>query len=178
METQARHVPNGYHTATPFLIVRDAVVALDFYKKAFGAKERMRHHDKNGQMRHCEIEIGDSAFMIGGQHRAIYSRGGPLPSVCIYLYVDDADSWVQRALASGAKEFSSVRDQYDGDRRGGVQDPFGIVWWIATRIEDVSPEEMDRRFATAYSSRCGRGAGKVGQTLIQFKPMSSILPRN
>ena|SRR2546425_2367924 len=121
----------GYHTATPFLIVRDAAVALDFYKQAFGARERMRHHDENGRMRHCEIEIGGSAIMIGGQPRAGNPRAGPLPSVSIYLYVDNADSWVRRALTSGAKEVSRVKDQYDGDRRGGVVDPFGIVWWIA-----------------------------------------------
>src|SRR5688572_11870704 len=152
METQTRSVPKGYHNATPFLIVQDAAVALDFYKQAFGARERMRHHDEKGRMRHCEIEIGDSVFMIGGQPRAGNPRGGPLPSVCIYLYVDDTDSWVRRALDSGAKEVSSVKDQYDGDRRGGVMDPIGIVWWIATRIEDVSPEEMDRRFAAGLAS--------------------------
>ena len=87
--------------------------------------------------------------MIGGQPWARIARGGANPSVCIYLHVDDADSWVKRAVSCGAKELSSVKDQYDGDRRAGVVDPFGIVWWIATRIEDVSPEEMDQRSAVA-----------------------------
>jgi PhnB protein len=151
--TDRRPVPEGYHTATPFLIVRDAAGALDFYKKAFGAKERMRHHDEAGRLRHCEIEIGDSAFMIGGRPRAGVPKGGEFPSVCLYLYVDDADSWVDQALRSRAKQVSSVKDQYDGDRRGGVMDPFGIVWWIATRIEDVSPGEMDRRLAGRLANR-------------------------
>lgn len=147
MEIQARPEPRGYSTATPFLIVHDAAVALDFYERAFGAKERMRHHDENGRMRHCEIEIGHSAFMIGAIPIPGPRRAGPLPPACIYLYVDDADSWMRRALAHGANEVASVKDQYDGARRGGLIDSFGVVWWIATRFEDVSRGEMDRRFA-------------------------------
>jgi PhnB protein len=134
------HRPNDFHTATPYLMVRDAERALEYYRHAFDARELTRLTDPNGTLRNVEILIGDSPIMIGG-HPELYI-GEPatlanLPPVSVYLYVEDSDSWFNRAVSAGGIEIYPPTDQPYGNREGGVRDPFGIVWWIATRLVKV-----------------------------------------
>ncbi len=153
MTSRAKPIPEGFHTATPYLIIKDAASAIEFYKKAFGATELMRMADPNGKVRHAEIKIGDSPFMITDESPEFpewlspQSRGGT--PVDIYLYVENVDAVFSQAIAAGAKELLPVKDQFYGDRSGGVTDPFGHVWYIATHKEDVSPEEIRKRAAAA-----------------------------
>jgi PhnB protein len=146
-----KRIPDGYHTATPYLICGGAAKALDFYKKAFGAKERMRH-EMGGRVGHAEIEIGDSVIMLADEFPEMGAKGphtiGGSP-VGICLYVENADAVFQRAIAAGAKEERPLKDQFYGDRSGSLIDPFGHKWTIATHIEDVTPEEMQKRMAAA-----------------------------
>jgi PhnB protein len=146
-------IPEGYHSVTPYLIVRGAAQALEFYKKAFGARELFRFPMPDGQIGHAEIRIGDSHIMLADEpqdtvhqqvgHKAPKSLGGT--SVGIMLYVEDVDAVAKQAVAAGAKEVRAVVDQFYGDRSGTFQDPFGHIWTIGTHKEDVSPEEMQRR---------------------------------
>ena len=144
-------IPDGYHSVTPYLIVDDAKGAIDFYKRAFGATElfRLPMGDKIG---HAEIKIGDSHVMLADEFperdiRGPKGRGGTASSLMIY--VDDVDATFQRALDAGARTDGdmAVKDQFYGDRSGSLVDPFGHKWTIATHIEDVAPEEMQRRMA-------------------------------
>ena len=141
-------VPDGYHTVTPYLIVKDAARALDFYQKAFGARELMRFPGPGGKIGHAEIKIGDSPIMLADEHPDMgavspQSLGGT--PVGIALYVEDVDALTNRAVAAGATVVRPVADQFYGDRSATVLDPFGHKWTIATHKEDVSPEEMQRR---------------------------------
>ena len=151
MTSKVKYIPEGYHTATPYLIAKDAAGAIEFYKKAFGATVFECIADESGAIRHGEFKIGDSPFMITDENPdypawlSPLSRGGS--PVHIYLYVEDVDAVFKRAIAAGAKELLPVQDQFYGDRSGGVTDPFGHIWYIATRIENVSPEEIQRRAA-------------------------------
>jgi PhnB protein len=143
-----KYIPDGYHTATPYLIIKGAAKALDFYKKAFGATELMRMQDSNGKVGHAEIRIGNSPIMLADEYpdmgyKSPQSLGGS--PVSIMLYVENADKTVERAVAEGAKITKAVQDQFYGDRNGTIHDPFGHVWTISTHVEDVSPEEMQRR---------------------------------
>ena len=143
-----RPIPEGHHTATPYLIVKGAAEALEFYKKAFGAREMMRFAAPDGHIGHAEIRIGDSVIMLADEHpdmgyRSPRSLGGS--PVSILLYVEDVDHWFERAIAAGGKVTRPVADQFYGDRTGTLIDPFGHVWSISTHVEDVSPEEMQRR---------------------------------
>ncbi len=152
MTSRVKPTPEGYHTATPYLIVRDAARAIEFYKKAFGAKELMRMADPSGKIGHAEIKIGDSPIMLADEvpgmgYRSPESLGGS--PVSILLYVEDVDAVFNQAVAAGAKVQRPVADQFYGDRTGGVTDPFGHVWYVATHMEDVSPEEMRKRAAAA-----------------------------
>ena len=153
MTTKVNYIPKGFHTATPYLIAKDAAAAIEFYKKAFGASEFERITDETGAVRHGEFQIGDSRFMITDEHPdyaawlSPLSRGGS--PVHIYLYVEDVDAAFKQAISCGATELMPVKDQFYGDRSGGVTDPFGHVWYIATHIEEVSEEEIKRRAAEA-----------------------------
>jgi PhnB protein len=143
-------VPDGYHTVTPYLALRDAARAIEFYKQAFGAKEQLRIPGPGGKIGHAEIVIGDSHIMLADEHPerghlGPQSRGGS--TVSIMLYLENVDAVVERAVAAGAKLLMPVADQFYGDRMGGLEDPFGQVWYVATHTEDVSPEEMQRRAA-------------------------------
>ena len=157
MSGEVKRVPEGHHTVTPYLMIKGAARAIDYYKRAFGAEEMMRMADPDGRVRHAEIRIGDSRLMISDefpeefpQFRSAESMGGS--PMNIYLYVEDVDALCRRAIAAGGQEIEPVADQFYGDRRGGVRDAFGYVWWIATHKEDVSLEEIRRRAAAA-----GRG---------------------
>jgi PhnB protein len=151
MASKVNPVPEGFHTATPYMIIKGAAEAIEFYKKAFGATELTRHADPSGKVRHAEIKIGDSPFMIADEFaefpewRGPQARGGT--PVHIYLYVDDADRLFRQAIAAGAKELLPIQDQWYGDRSGGITDPFGHVWYVATHTEDLSPEELEKRAA-------------------------------
>lgn len=143
-------IPEGYHSVTPYLIIKGAAQALDFYKKAFGAIElfRMEH---NGQIGHAEIKIGDSPIMLGDEQPEMKylsptSLGGT--PVSIMIYVDDCDTIYKQAIDAGAVELKGLQDQFYGDRSGTLADPFGHIWTVATHKEDVSPEEMERRLAS------------------------------
>jgi PhnB protein len=144
-------VPPGYHTVTPYLIVRNAAQAIEFYKKAFGAVELMRFPGPNGAVMHAEVKIGDSPVMLadempGEGYVGPQSLGGA--AVSMMLYVEDVDARFAQAVAAGATVKRPVADQFYGDRLGTLVDPFGHVWSLSTHKEDVSMEEMQRRLAT------------------------------
>ncbi len=149
--------PDGYHSVTPYLIVKDASGAIEYYKKAFGAKELFRISGPDGKLGHAELKIGDSIVMLADEAPQMGALApgtiGGSP-VQLMLYVDDVDEVVPRAVAAGAKIVRPVADQFYGDRSGGIEDPFGHHWYVATHKEDVSPEEMKRR-AEALSSKKG-----------------------
>jgi PhnB protein len=152
MSNKPKAIPDGYHNVTPYLIVNDAAAAIEFYKKAFGATELMRMPKPNGKIGHAEIRIGDSPIMLADEAAEMGARSprtfGGSP-VSIFLYVDDVDTTFARAVDGGAKVQRPLADQFYGDRTGGVEDPFGHVWYIATHVEDVPPEEMKKRAAAA-----------------------------
>ena len=151
-------IPDGYHTVTPYLIVKGAARALDFYKKAFGATELFRMPGPGGKIMHAEIKIGDSPIMLADEFPEMDARGpqslGGTP-VGLCLYVEDVDARFAKAVAAGGKVLRPVVDQFYGDRSGTVADPFGHKWTIATHKEDVSPEEMKRRMAAMAPGGCG-----------------------
>jgi len=140
MPSHIKSVPEGYHTITPHLIVQGAPKLLDFLKQAFDAKEKYSLTGPDGAIMHAEVRIGDSMVMIGeamGEWKAMPAS--------IALYTDNADAVYKRALEAGATSIREPADQFYGDRSGGVKDPAGNHWWIATHIEDVSPDELKKR---------------------------------
>jgi PhnB protein len=150
-----RPVPEGYSTVTPFLIVTGAADAIEFYKRAFEAKVLMRFDGPDGHVAHAEIQIGNSRVMLADEYpqmgfRSPKSIGGA--GVGIMLYVDNVDTVFKRALEAGAKTHQEVKDQFYGDRSGTLIDPFGHMWTIATHVEDVSEEDLQRRMESAMSS--------------------------
>ncbi len=152
---KVKPVPDGYHTLTPYLIVRGADKAIEFYKKAFGATERFRMPGPDGKIMHAEMEIGDSAFMLGEESLEMGSKspqtvGGSC--VGIHIYTEDVDAAFARAVKAGAKSVGPVMDMFWGDRFGKLQDPFGHTWTIATHTKDVSPEEMAQAAQTAFAA--------------------------
>ncbi|HYY57143.1 MAG TPA: VOC family protein [Pyrinomonadaceae bacterium] len=153
MSSKAKAIPEGYHAVTPYLCVSDAAGAIEFYKKVFGAAELMRLADASGKIGHAEIKIGDTPVMLSDEFpemgfRSPQSFGGS--PVTMHLYVEDVDTIVMRAVATGAKILEPVKDQFYGDRSGKLADPFGHVWNVATHKEDVSPEEIKKRVAALY----------------------------
>jgi PhnB protein len=147
---KVKPIPDGYHSATPYLVVDGTAKALDFYKDAFGATERMRMPAPGGRVGHAEISIGDSVIMLADEHPEIGARGprayGGTP-VSLHLYVPDVDATVQKAVTAGATLVSPVADKFYGDRMGTIDDPFGHRWHVSTHKEDVPPAEMARRAA-------------------------------
>lgn len=143
-------VPEGQHTISPHLTVKNAAQAIDFYRKAFGAKELHRSLGPGGMIMHAALQVGDSMFFLndempnmGDETKSPLSYGGT--GVTINFYGPDADKIYKQALAAGAKETLPIADQFWGDRYGIVTDPYGHKWAIATRKEDLTPDEMDRR---------------------------------
>jgi PhnB protein len=151
--SNVKPIPAGYRTVTPYLVVRDAARAIEFYKKAFGATELVRMPDPSGKIMHAEIRIGDSMIMLGDENPA---RGAQSPQslggspVSIFLYIEDVDALAKQAIAAGATVIMPIQDMFWGDRYGTLTDPFGHSWGIATHKEDVTPEEMHKRTKAAF----------------------------
>lgn len=146
-------IPEEYRGATPYLSVKDAAGAIEFYKKAFGAREVMRMPQPDGKIGHAEVRIGDAPIMLADEFpemnfRSPQSLGGT--PVNIVVYVNDVDALVSQAVGAGAKLSKPVADQFYGDRVGVLEDPFGHSWSFATHIEDVTPEEMNKRAAAQH----------------------------
>jgi len=156
---RVKAIPSGYHTLTPGFCVRDAAGAIDFYTRALGARERMRLMKPDGTtLAHAELMIGDSVFMLGEEDAAMGAQSaqtiGGSP-VNFYVYVPNVDTAVQRALTAGAKAVMPVTDMFWGDRIGGVEDPYGQKWTLATHKEDVAPREMQKRSHAFYAQAAG-----------------------
>jgi PhnB protein len=155
MSSTVKPIPDGYQSLTPYLIVDGAASAIEFYQKVFGAIELMRLAGPDGKIGHAELIINDSRIMLADEAPQMGARGphsvGGSP-VSMMLYVDDVDAIAKRAIAAGAKLTRPIADQFYGDRSGGLEDPFGHQWHIATHKEDVSPEELQRRSAALFST--------------------------
>jgi PhnB protein len=156
---RVQFIPKGYQTLTPGFCVRGAAEAIDFYKRAFGATERMRLTKPDGTtLAHAELKVGNSLFMLGEEDPAM---GGPSAQtlggtpVNFYLYVKNVDAAVARALAAGAKPVMPITDMFWGDRIGGVEDPYGQKWTLATHTEDVAQREMGKRAQAFYAQMGG-----------------------
>ena len=148
MAGKVNPIPDNYHRVTPYLIIDGAADAIAFYKAAFGATELMRMPAPEGRIGHAEVKIGDSIVMLADEtlgmgYKSPRTLGGS--PISLLLYVEDVDRAVDRAVAAGAKLTRPVADQFYGDRTGGIEDPFGHQWYVATHVEDVSPEEMRKR---------------------------------
>ena len=149
-------IPEGYHTATPYVIVKGAADAIEFYKKALGAVELFRMTGPNGRIGHAEIKIGDSPIMLADEFpemgaRSAKSLGGS--PMFLMLYVENVDALFAQAIAAGGKEYRAVQNQFYGDRSGTFEDPFGLLWTISTHVEDVPPNEMKRRSEEAMKEK-------------------------
>jgi PhnB protein len=149
-------IPDGYPRVSPYLCVNGGTAALDFYKSVFGATERMRMPAPDGRIGHAELQFGDSVIMLADEYPEMGIRSpravGGTP-VTISVYVEDVDAVFNRAVAAGAKSLRAVETQFYGDRSGQFEDPFGHRWSVATHVEDVAPDEMERRAANAMSGQ-------------------------
>ena len=153
MASTVKPIPDQYRGATPYLCIKGAAKALEFYKKAFGASEVMRLAQPDGRIGHAEIKIGDALIMLADEFpemgfKSPQTLGGS--PVTIHFYVQNVDAVFKQALAAGGESRRPVADQFYGDRSGQLVDPFGHVWSIATHKEDVSPEEMQKRAAALF----------------------------
>jgi PhnB protein len=150
MTKKVSPIPEGYNSITPYLVIRGAAQAIDYYKEVFGATELFRMDQPDGKVGHAELKIGESRIMLAdenpdmGEGHASAATIGASP-VSLYLYIPDVDRVVERAVAAGAKILKPVQDQFYGDRSGFIQDPFGHLWGVATHVEDVAPQEMEER---------------------------------
>jgi PhnB protein len=148
-----KSIPESFHSVTPYLSIKGATEALEFYKQAFNAKEMFRLPAPNGDIGHADILIGDSHVMLSDQ-----CAESPIPSpqslggssVGLYVYVEDVDLLFEQAINAGAKEVKPVEDQFYGDRTGTLKDPFGHIWFLATHKEDLTPEEIKKRAETLF----------------------------
>jgi len=147
---KVNYIPKGYNSISPYLVVKGAAKAIEYYKKVFGATEVVRMDQPNGKVGHAELQIGDSRIMLAeenpsmGQGHVSASGIGASP-VSLYLYIPDVDRVIERAVDEGAKVLKPVQDQFYGDRTGFIQDPFGHLWGVATHIEDVAPKDLAER---------------------------------
>jgi PhnB protein len=162
MAGKVNAIPKGYHSVTPYIVVNDGNRAIEFYKKAFGAQEVNRMGGPGGKIGHAELKIGDSMIMLsdempGGTQRSPESLGGSC--VSLFLYVDNVDSTFDQAVKAGAKADMPPQDMFWGDRFGKLTDPFGHLWGLATHIEDVAPQEMEKRAQTAMAQMAQAGQG-------------------
>ncbi len=144
----AKPIPEGYQSVVPYLAVDDAKKAIEFYKRAFGATESVMMPGPDGMIAHCELKIGDSVVMLSDpfpQFSARPPKETGATTISLFMYAEDVDDAIQTAADAGATITMPAQDQFWGDRMGQVQDPFGHVWQIATHVEDLAPEEIDRR---------------------------------
>jgi PhnB protein len=148
--SKVSYIPKDYNTVTPYLVIKNAAQAIEYYKKVFGATELFRMNGPDGKVGHAEIKIGNSHIMLadenpamGEGHTSATTVGGS--PVSLYIYLPDVDKVVERAAAEGAKILKPVQDQFYGDRNGFLRDPFGHLWGVATHVEDVSPKELEER---------------------------------
>jgi PhnB protein len=155
MSQTAKPIPEGYRTLTPYLVLSDAAAAIEFYTRAFGARELFRMPGPGGRVMHAELEIGDSRLMLSEENPGMGSKSaktlGGTP-VSLFVYVPDVDATFNRAVSAGATVRAPVADMFWGDRWGALTDPFGQDWQIATHTEDVTEDEMARRAAAAMAS--------------------------
>lgn len=148
--SKVSYIPQGFNSITPYLVIKGAAQAIEYYKKVFGATVQVRMDGPNGTVGHAELQIGNSRIMLAdenpsmGQGYTSASTIGGSP-VSLYIYLPNVDQIFDLAVAEGAKILKPVQDQFYGDRSGFFQDPFGHLWGVATHVEDVSPEELDRR---------------------------------
>lgn len=145
-------IPDGYHSVTPYLFIRGAAEAIEFYKRAFNAVELMRMPDPSGKIMHAEIRIGDSPLMLSEEMPEMHCKSPQTLNGCsgsTMLYVEDVDALYQQAVDAGATPLRPVENQFWGDRMGTLIDPFGQQWSLGTHIEDVPPEQMGERFEAA-----------------------------
>jgi PhnB protein len=148
MADKVNYLPDGYHSVTPYLCIKGAADAIEFYKNVFGATELLRMPAPDGKIAHAEIKIGNSPIMLSDEYpdyQALSPKTVGGSSTSIMIYVEDADAVVSRAIEAGAKVLAPVSDKFYGDRSGRIEDPYGHIWHISTHIEDVPPEEMQRR---------------------------------
>lgn len=153
--SKTHYIPKGYNTVTPYLVIKGAAKAIDYYKNVFGATVVVRMDGPDGKVGHAELQIGDSRIMLADEnlemgHRSAHTIGAS--PVSLYVYLPDVDKVVAKAVAEGAKIQRPVEDQFYGDRSGFIQDPFGHLWGIATHVEDVSPTEMAERARKAMQA--------------------------
>lgn len=158
----AKPIPDGYHSITPYLTVKGAAEAIDFYKKAFGAVEKLRMPAPDGSIMHAEIQIGDSVVMLGEENPQMGAVGpktlGGAPAG-LMIYVEDVDASFARAASAGATVKMPVADMFWGDRYGRLEDPFGHLWSIGTHKEDLTPEQLDERARQWFASAAAGGQG-------------------
>jgi len=150
MPKKVKPVPDGYHTATPYLTLQNTSAAIDFYKRAFGAKELCRMLGPDGKIMHAEITIGDSHLMLTDESSASETKSPQTlngTASALFLYVEDVDTAFKQALKAGAKQTQSLQDMFWGDRFGKLTDPFGHRWLLASRVEEVSSAEIEERMA-------------------------------
>lgn len=151
---QVKAQPEGYHTVTPYMSVRDCVAAIDFYRRAFGAEKKMQLTMPDGTIAHAEIRIGDSTVMLSEENKEWGNKspatlgGSPM---FLMIYVSDVDAAFKKAIAAGASEVHPVKDQFYGDRSGTLKDPYGYQWTLSTHVEEVSESEAQRRMEAEFS---------------------------
>jgi PhnB protein len=154
MTSNAKATPEGYHSITPFLVVKNCADAIEFYKKAFDAEERYRMNMPDGKVGHAELKIGDSVLMLADEFPEMKSLSpksiGGSP-VSMYVYVQDVDAMFNNAVTAGGIVLDGVKDQFWGDRHGRLEDPYGHLWSIATHKKDLSPDEMKRAAEAAFA---------------------------
>ncbi|MEZ6042810.1 MAG: VOC family protein [Planctomycetaceae bacterium] len=149
VNTPVSPIPSGYHSVTPYLLIKGASEAIEFYQRAFGAEEVLRLQDPEGRISHGEIRIGNSHVMLADEHPEMdflgpQTRGGT--TVSLLIYVPNVDEVFAAAIEAGGTELRPLCDQFYGDRSGTLTDPWGHVWTVATHVEDLSPEEITQRF--------------------------------
>jgi PhnB protein len=159
MAAKTKPIPEGFHTITPHLVIRGAAQAIDFYKRAFGAEELYRSPAPDGKtLMHAALKIGDSPLFLCDEVPQMGAKSplalGGTP-VTIHLYVKDVDRAYKQAIDAGAQSLMPVKDQFWGDRFGVLKDPYGHTWSIASHVEDVSPQEIEKRAAAYKGAPCG-----------------------
>jgi PhnB protein len=160
MSSNVRPIPEGYHSITPSLTCKNAAAAIDFYKEAFGATEMSRMEGPGGSVGHAELRIGDSLIFVADEFPGMSAAPTPgvTPASYLFVYTEDCDATFNRAVEAGATPTMPLADMFWGDRYGKITDPFGHSWGIGTHVEDVAPEEMERRAAEWTAKMSGHKA--------------------